>query len=230
MNYSTEYWGKNPTFHREDAPRKYSEIISLVNYTPKSIIDIGCGAGFLTNMIYESLKPLKMVGVDISEEAINVATKFSNKNIKFVVGDFGRFEVKEKYDLGIVADLIEHIEDDKDFLVKAMSLCDKLIIRIPLERNCYNDLLKYIGLSDEYSSLEKRYGHIHHYNLKDLTKLFESQKIKVEQIKIYPLGKRTKLINNFAAFFSRIVGIFSMSVSANLFGGFSVFRLSKINE
>lgn len=230
MNYSNEYWKKNPSFHKEDAPRKFVEITSLINYTPKTIVDIGCGAGYLTNLIFNKYRPIKMVGIDISKEAIDIAREISPKNIDYRSMNLMDFEIKEKFELGYLADLLEHIEDDKEILKKLLSFCKTLIIRVPLEHNFYNDFLKFIHISDEYKSFEKRYGHIHHYNLSDLNTLFSKCGIKVEEFKLFPLGKRTKRLNNLAVYISKVVRLFSHSLSASIFGGFAVFRVSQISN
>lgn len=46
------------------------------NIKEKTLLDLGCGDGVNTQRIYEDLKPLKMVGVDVSNGIIS----FNNNN------------------------------------------------------------------------------------------------------------------------------------------------------
>lgn len=201
--------------------------MSLIDTKYETVIDIGCGAGYLTERLYEAVSPKIMYGVDISEEAIRVAKMHGNSDITYVVDDIRNRKIKMRFDLAIVADLIEHIDDDKKFLQDVFDFCENVIIRIPCEKNVYNDLLLKIGISDEYASFRARYGHLHHYTSQSLIRLFTSCGLEVDAYRIFYLGRRTKFINNVAVVLSRIVGVFSRTLAIQLFGGFVVFKLSK---
>ena len=57
-------------------------------------------------------KKIKYLGVDIVEDLIQEnKSKYQNENIKFSAGDIVNFEVKEKYDLVIVRDLLIHLDN-----------------------------------------------------------------------------------------------------------------------
>lgn len=80
------------------------EIISKMHPKAKTILDIGCGTGIHANLL--AAKGYKVVGVDFSEEMINIANEKINNDYKdnasrltFVCGDLRSFENVEKFDV-----------------------------------------------------------------------------------------------------------------------------------
>ncbi len=66
----------------------------------KSILDLACGTGILTEKISEKLPDAKIVGVDITKSYLDIAKKrFTlNKNISFVKQDAEKLDLEEKFD------------------------------------------------------------------------------------------------------------------------------------
>lgn len=71
-------------FHNDLSPmRKIKAIDNLIKKTnPKNILDAGCGMGFTTAALAEFYKGSKVLGVDISNDAILFASKH-HKNADF---------------------------------------------------------------------------------------------------------------------------------------------------
>ena len=85
------------------------------------ILDIGCGGGLLT----EPMKKLgaNVVGIDASEKNIQVAkihSKKNNLNIEYQCASPENFSAKEKFDVILNMEIIEHVED-VDFFLKSSS-------------------------------------------------------------------------------------------------------------
>ena len=85
------------------------------------ILDIGCGGGLLT----EPMKKLgaDVVGIDASEKNIKIAklhSKKNNLNIKYLCVSPENFITKEKFDVILNMEIIEHV-DDVDFFLKSCS-------------------------------------------------------------------------------------------------------------
>lgn len=95
----------------------------IENHIPKdaSIIDIGCGYGFLAN--YLSLKSSKrhVLGVDLNSRRIDVANKTIGvrKNIKFENKDATKLDISA-FDVVIMTDFLHHLlyNDQEDILKK----------------------------------------------------------------------------------------------------------------
>ena len=85
------------------------------------ILDIGCGGGLLT----EPMKKLgaDVVGIDASEKNIKIAKLHSKKNklnIKYLCVSPENFVTKEKFDVILNMEIVEHVEDI-DFFLKCSS-------------------------------------------------------------------------------------------------------------
>lgn len=99
---------------------------------PISLLDIGCGDGFLINQLTFD-KSKKINGIDLSEKAISFAKAFSN-GYKFYCTDL--FDIKDKYNTVCLIEVLEHIPDNDValFVDEAFSKVDAdgyLIISVP---------------------------------------------------------------------------------------------------
>jgi len=96
-----------------------------------SVLDIGCGNGYLTYDISE--KAEKVVAVDLDRKNIELAKKkFFRQNITYVVADATRLNLEEKFDVIVLSNILEHIEDRYSFLSRIYPLADKFLIRVPM--------------------------------------------------------------------------------------------------
>lgn len=74
------------------------------------VLDVGCGAGFLSNRLAE--EGLQVTGVDLSEESIAVAQKFdSTKSVRYLAADAYRLPFADaSFDVITAMDFLEHVE------------------------------------------------------------------------------------------------------------------------
>ncbi len=108
----------------------YGFFIKNVSPTDK-ILDIGCGNGACTNAVAK--KVVKAVGIDISKKNIELAKKrFSNTNLEYIIGDATTYDFKESFDVIMLSNVLEHIENRIEFLEKIKKLAPKILIRVPL--------------------------------------------------------------------------------------------------
>lgn len=95
------------------------------------VLDIGCGNGYLTYDISQKAK--KVVAVDLDRKNIELAKKiFFRQNITYLVGDGTRLNLKEKFDVVVLSNILEHIEDRHSFLSRIYALAEKFLIRVPM--------------------------------------------------------------------------------------------------
>lgn len=78
-----------------------------------TILDVGCGGGFLSNEL--ALNGHKVTGVDLSHESIKVARAHdSTKSVEYLVADaFNLPFADESFEVLTAMDFLEHIEDPK---------------------------------------------------------------------------------------------------------------------
>lgn len=96
-----------------------------------TVLDIGCGNGYLTHDIAKKAK--KVVAIDLNEKNIKQAKeKFSKDNIEYLQGDATRLNFNENFDIVVLSNVLEHMEDRHSFLLKIGQLTDKFLIRVPM--------------------------------------------------------------------------------------------------
>lgn len=70
----------------------------ILKESPKNVLDVGCGSGYLTNEISKIVG--LCFGIDISDESISIAKqKYSNSNLSFFVSSIEDFESPFQFDL-----------------------------------------------------------------------------------------------------------------------------------
>jgi 2-polyprenyl-3-methyl-5-hydroxy-6-metoxy-1,4-benzoquinol methylase len=95
------------------------------------VIDIGSGSGLISFEI--SKKAKNVTGIEIDSKKVESAkTKFHNKNLKYLAGDATSYPFKEKFDVIVLSNVLEHIDDRIKFLKSIHKLSSKILIRVPM--------------------------------------------------------------------------------------------------
>ncbi len=156
-----KYLLKNPQWHVEESPWKAKQVLRMLrqnDLAPKSICDVGCGAGEVLSQLQKSLdRACVFRGYDISPQALSLARSRANDKLQFVLGDV-RSENGAFFDLILVLDVIEHLEDYWSFLRQLKMKSRYKIFHIPLDLSVQtvfrqNALLKRRNL----------YAHMHYF-------------------------------------------------------------------
>ncbi len=88
-----------------------------INKEIETALDLGCGPGFTTDMIYRALKCKKVYGFDNSKEMLEYAKKQFN-HCNFIPHDITDFPFPVKPDVMYVRFLLSHIENVIDLVNK----------------------------------------------------------------------------------------------------------------
>ena len=123
-NLSNEWWNENGKFAvlHKIRPIRMKYILDnfpLHKLKNAEVLDIGCGGG----LISESMCRLgaKVTGIDFAKNNVEVAKLHSIQNglkIKYFCYDVEKIEFKKKYDLIIIFEVLEHLDNWKLFLNK----------------------------------------------------------------------------------------------------------------
>ncbi|MDQ3111571.1 MAG: class I SAM-dependent methyltransferase [Bacteroidota bacterium] len=154
------YLKNNPGWHEEGAGFKTERIIRLLEKHPisfKTVCEVGCGSGEIVVQLEKRLPPdVSFTGLDISKDAIGIAKKKETGKIKFFLKDIADQETN--FDLILVIDVIEHIENYFKFLDTIVSKSNYTIFHIPLDISVWT-------LYREKMLIESknRVGHIHNF-------------------------------------------------------------------
>ena len=121
---ANEWWSKNGKFKilHDIQPIRIKYILEALNkkklYNTK-ILDIGCGGG----LVSEGLSKIgaTVTGIDFIKENINVAKMHAKKNnlkINYFVKDFEKDKITSKYDVIIILEVLEHLNNWEKFVKK----------------------------------------------------------------------------------------------------------------
>ncbi len=93
----------NPTQYekfKDQRAKPFYDLKNLIQPMPlKSALDLGCGTGELTQKLFESLKPQRLLGIDSSSEMLEKSKKFEGHGLNFKKADIASFKPGEKFDL-----------------------------------------------------------------------------------------------------------------------------------
>jgi SAM-dependent methyltransferase len=118
---------------------------------PASICDVGCGAGGVVAALGQRYPDAALAGFDASADAIDLARQ-SHPGVNFTVGD-----VEGRYELALVMDVVEHVEDCFGLVRRLRSHAELALFHIPLELTCLS-LLRNVPLAHRQAL-----GHLHYF-------------------------------------------------------------------
>ena len=118
-------------FYDEILINSYLKEFDIATMDCDSIIDLGCGTGFIINFLARRYPNKKFTAIDFSNSidyAEEFALKNNLKNIKFIKEDILNFDSNQKYDLVISNGVLHHIPKYKEALQKIKNLSNYKII------------------------------------------------------------------------------------------------------
>jgi cyclopropane fatty-acyl-phospholipid synthase-like methyltransferase len=125
--------------------------------SPRTICDVGCGSGEVLKQLQENLdNDCVFLGYDVSPQAFELAKGRANEKLQFKLADF--LEEQTNFDLILVLDVIEHLEDYFGFLRRLRARSHYTIFHIPLDLSVQTVFRK--------KALLKRrelYAHLHYF-------------------------------------------------------------------
>jgi cyclopropane fatty-acyl-phospholipid synthase-like methyltransferase len=137
------------------------EMLSRNNLSPRTICEAGCGAGEVLRQLQLQMgADHEFWGYDISPQAIEFSKPRENDKLRFKLADLGK-ERSAHFDLLLVLDVVEHLEDYFTFLREIRPRARHKIFHFPLDLSV-QAVLRKRGL------MTRREMHAHlHYFTKD---------------------------------------------------------------
>ena len=136
------YLEKNPGWHIEESPWKARQVHRMLkkrNLTPHTICEVGCGAGEVLNELQKLLQDQTVLwGYDISPQAIALCRPKTNERLHFKLADIRR-EQDAFFEMLLVLDVFEHLEDAFSFLRALRHKGEDKIFHIPLDLCVHRD-------------------------------------------------------------------------------------------
>ena len=161
---SGTYLEKNPTWHVGESPWKAREITRMMarnKMLPKTVCEVGCGAGEILRLLQGAMDPECVFwGYEISPQAFELCKSRANEKLHFKLLDI-RHEKDVYFDLMLVMDVLEHLEDYFGFLREIKPKSRYKILHIPLDLSMLNVVNDSVILKTR-----ETYGHIHYFTRK----------------------------------------------------------------
>jgi SAM-dependent methyltransferase len=140
----------------------------------KNALEIGCGSGVVREMLERDLA-IPVDGCDLNQQALEMATKGQGRLLVYDIFD-EKAEMLNAYDMILLMDVIEHIEDDAAFLAASLRHLKPngvVIINVPAHMSFY-------------SRYDEVAGHKRRYNTRSMKALFRA--VNVRPISIIQWG------------------------------------------
>lgn len=163
----------------------HQKILSYIGEN-KKILDVGCSEGLLAERL--KINNSKIIGIELDKSAAESAEKYCDE---VIVGDVESIELtreyERKFDIIIFADILEHLKEPLNVLIKFKEYLDdsgSIIISLP---NVANWRMRFKLLSGNFDYTE--YGildnsHLRFFNEKNAKKLIEDAGLEIHSFDI----------------------------------------------
>lgn len=155
------YLQKNPDWHIEESPFKAKYVLQLLRRNSlefRSVCEVGCGVGETLRLLQKELAPdVDLRGYEISPQAHELSKTRENDKLRFELADVTQ-QSGVFFDLMLVLDVIEHLEDYFSFLRSIRTQARYKIFHIPLD-------ISVQAVIREAGMLNRRndYAHLHYF-------------------------------------------------------------------
>lgn len=222
---NSNYKKLNPTWHVEDSPWKADQIFKIISKNKlelNSIAEIGCGVGEILNQLSSKLPGnVTFSGYDISKDALKESKKRKHERLVFYNEDL--LKLKVKFELLLMIDVFEHVDDYIGFISKAKSKADYIIFHIPLDLSI-SSLLR-----NKLIHARNSVGHLHYFSKDTALATLDYCDLEIIDFSYtsgaIALGKklRTKILNLVRSLFF----VLNKDLTVKIFGGYSLLVLAK---
>lgn len=170
---------ENKGIHPKHTLTNYSEFFLKNIKENDTVLDIGCGIGMIEKVLAKKAKHI--VAIDINESSINAAKNLNTfPNVKYVAADAKDYDFGRNFDVAILSNVLEHIENRAEFLGRIGNITKKILVRVPmLDRDWITLYKRQLGL--EYR-LDKT--HKIEYTIADFQKEMQECGLSIESFYI----------------------------------------------
>jgi len=221
------YQSCHPTWHSEDSPWKARQILTMLGrhgLQPRTIAEVGCGAGEILNQLHSALPDdVNFFGYEISEQAHALAQARTAPRLSFRLKDLTDEEAR--FDLLLVMDVFEHVEDYLGFLRRLRPKAQHMIFHVPLDLSAQTVLRRSALLH-----ARENVGHLHYFTedtalatLQDAGYEIADSYLTAGGIEVRDGGMKRRL----AGVPRKLMAAMNRSFAARLLGGFSLLVLAR---
>ncbi len=217
------YSKDNPDWHESDAEWKSDQIASMLNrhgLVPESICDVGCGTGGALRALRDAFPAARLHGYEPGVLPPTTVTEAAG----ITIDDRDPRTTGECWDLMLMIDVFEHVEDYLGFLRSYATVANKAIFHIPLDLSVQSVLR-----SSPLLAVRRTVGHLHYFSRETaLATLADAGYSVVDAVftpggvEVPSLGRKQRI----AAIPRKAAAMINEEWAARLLGGFSLLVLT----
>lgn len=221
------YLKNNPTWHSEDSLFKAKKIANLIRKNSveiKNICEIGCGSGEILVQLSYLLEDVdSFYGTEISNDAIKIAKNKETSKIRFELLDLAQSNNNEYFDMILVIDVIEHLENYFKFLKNISKKSNYTIFHIPLDM-CVWTLFREKMLIES----KNRVGHIHNYTENFILNVLDDYGYEViDKVYTEPIYAVKTFKQKIIKYLRKFLFFINPTLGVKFIGGYSIMVLTK---
>jgi SAM-dependent methyltransferase len=219
----------NPSWHAEDSDWKARQVLRLLSanrLSPRTMAEVGCGAGGVIAAAARELRVDRAVGYDISADAIGIAKDREEKIVDYRQCDIR--EAGERYELLLVIDVFEHVEDYLGFLRSLRPLADHHIFHIPLDLSVQSVLR-----AKPLELVRSKVGHLHYFTKETALESLMHAGYRVDDWAYTPSGLELGepgLLRQLASILRRVALLLNRDWAVRVLGGCSLLVLAHSSD
>ena len=221
------YLASHENWHDEDAAWKAKQVDLLLTaekLRPASICDVGCGTGGVLAELRRLRPGVRMVGYEVSTQAVAIA-RSRHPDVEVIATDRPS---EEQFDLMLMLDVFEHVEDYLGFLRRCRDLAQMFIFHIPLDMSV-QAVLRMSPLLE----VRTKTGHLHYFSretalatLRDAGYATLSERFTKGALELSRQSPRTRMVGLPRRMAYRV----HPGMAVRLLGGFSLLVLAERGE
>lgn len=106
----------------------------ITDLHPQTLLDAGCGEGFVAEFLLSAMPELQITGFDVLEDSVKLAA-MRNPRAHFTAGDIYNIDQEDdSFDVVIALEVMEHLhEPDKALAEMARAAKDYVVLSVPHE-------------------------------------------------------------------------------------------------
>lgn len=222
-----DYSKKNPDWDSADADWKASKLTQLLTdhgCSPETIVEIGCGSGAVLAALRKYFPKSLMTGFDIAPEAQRFWKQNSTSGIHFVLGDYFT-TTRPAPDLVLLLDVLEHLGNPWELLVRLRSNVKLLAVHFPLDLSALSVLRE-----SPLLRVRDKVGHLHYFTRGLALELLEECGFYVIESRYTGASlnaPQRSVKTRFAEWVRRAVYMFNKDLGVRLLGGETLMVLAR---
>src|SRR5487761_222171 len=221
------YLDKNPLWHADESPFKVNQILQMLQKNrlqPKTVCEVGCGAGEVLRLLHENMdKGCRFWGYDISPQALQICTSKAAERLQFKLADISK-EEDAFFDMILVLDVVEHVEDYYGFLNGIRSKSELKIFHFPLD-------LSVQAVARRQGLLKRRelYGHIQYFTKETALETLKDVGYELLDYSYTPrcIELAKEIIQKIALLPRKICFAIHQDLTVRILGGYSLLILAR---